>query len=286
MKKIKRTGLLLIFCGLVSVIFMLSVFAYAAYESDEAKSSEILGIMYHQVSDDASRAGDYIITSQALESDLKYLSENGYTSLLPRELLALVKENKKIPPKTVVITFDDGYESGLLTVLPLLEKYNMKAVISIVGSYTDEYSALTEEEKHPSYAYLTWDEVKSLSDSKIVEIGCHTYNMHSIDSERKGCSKNYDETDEEYYSALYYDSVTLSNRIYEETGVRPVTFAYPYGLISENSKQILSDSGTEVFLTCRELPTRVGKMPVVINRYNRTADRPIWKIVSEYKSEL
>lgn len=88
-----------------------------------------------------------------------------------------------------MITFDDGYETGLYYVLPLLKKYGMKAVINVVGSYTDEYSRINEEGKHLSYAYLTWNEIKTLSDSGYVEIGNHTYDMHSNNGDRNGCTR-------------------------------------------------------------------------------------------------
>lgn len=77
--------------------------------------------MYHQVLKDESRAGKYIITPYELEEDLKYLSQNGYVSILPSELEQINDSKKKLPEKAVMITFDDGYETGLYYVLPLLK---------------------------------------------------------------------------------------------------------------------------------------------------------------------
>lgn len=77
--------------------------------------------MYHQVLKDESRSGKYIITPYELEEDLKYLSANGYVSVLPSELTQINDGERKLPEKAVMITFDDGYETGLYYVLPLLE---------------------------------------------------------------------------------------------------------------------------------------------------------------------
>lgn len=280
MKSEISTAVGIIAAGIVSVIVMLCILGFSNTAADDNK---LMGIMYHQVLKDESRHGRYVVSPDELESDLKYLSENGYTSLLPREVLEYAKNNTSLPDKTVVITFDDGYETGLDYVLPLLKKYNMKAVINIVGEYTDEYTELAENEKNLSFSYLTWKEAKQLSDSGYVEIGNHTYYMHGNDYLRHGCGKNDDETDSEYHAVLYSDANLLQQTVEEKIGVRPVTFAYPYGIISDGSLEVLQSAGLKVFLTCAELPSTItSDEPVIINRYNREHNRTVQQICSEY----
>ena len=272
--------------GIMCIAAMLGVLSAAIYAEDES-NDRFLGLMYHQVLKDESRSGKYIITPDELEGDLKYLSDNGYVSLLPSELARIRKNGEKLPEKTVVITFDDGYETGLYYVLPLLKKYGMKAVINIVGSYTDEYSEIDEEGKHLSYAYLTWSEIKELSDSGYVEIGNHTYNMHSNIGERNGCAKKPGESEEEYRKALYDDISSLSDKLEKVTGVRPVSFAYPFGALSDGSAEVIEGIGTEVFMTCCELPCSMNQNGrIVINRYNRGSGRAVWQICEEYSNAL
>lgn len=272
--------------GAMCIAAMLGVLSAAIYAEDE-ENSRFLGLMYHQVLKDESRSGKYIITPDELESDLKYLSDNGYVSLLPSELAKIRKNGEKLPEKTVVITFDDGYETGFYYVLPLLKKYGMKAVINIVGSYTDEYSEIDEEGKHLSYAYLTWNEIKKLSDSGYVEIGNHTYDMHSNIGERNGCAKMAGESEKEYRKALYDDISSLSDKLEKVTGVRPVSFAYPFGALSEGSADVIESTGTEVFMTCCELPCSLNQNGrIVINRYNRESGRAVWQICEEYSNAL
>ena len=97
--------------GIVCIAAMLGVLSAAIYAEDE-KNDSFLGLMYHQVLKDESRAGKYIITPYELEEDLKYLSQNGYVSILPSELEQINDGKKKLPEKAVMITFDDGYETG------------------------------------------------------------------------------------------------------------------------------------------------------------------------------
>ncbi|MBS1417943.1 MAG: polysaccharide deacetylase family protein [Ruminiclostridium sp.] len=263
---------------------MLGILSAAIYAENESGDS-FIGLMYHQVLKDESRAGKYIITPGELESDLAYLSENGYVSVLPSQLVKIREQGGRLPEKTVVITFDDGYETGLYYVLPLLKKYGMKAVINVVGSYTDEYSRINEEGKHLSYAYLTWNEIKKLSDSGYVEIGNHTYNMHSNNVERNGCARKENESDEQYRTVLYEDVARLSDKLQRVTGKRPVAFAYPFGSLSEGSAEIIGSAGISVFMTCCEQPCSMNRNGrIVINRYNRESGRSAQQICEEFNN--
>ena len=108
--------------GVVCIAVMLGILSAAIYAENESGDS-FIGLMYHQVLKDESRAGKYIITPGELESDLAYLSENGYVSVLPSQLVKIREQGGRLPEKTVVISFDVVYETGLYYVLPLLKKY-------------------------------------------------------------------------------------------------------------------------------------------------------------------
>ena len=66
-------------------------------------------IMYHAVMDDASRLGKYVISPEELESDFKWLSENGYTAVLSEDLINYTENGAALPEKPILLTFDDGY---------------------------------------------------------------------------------------------------------------------------------------------------------------------------------
>lgn len=270
--------------GVVCIAAMIGILSAAIYAENESGNS-FIGLMYHQVLKDESRAGKYIITPNELESDLAYLSGNGYVSVLPSQLVKIREQGGRLPEKTVVITFDDGYETGLYYVLPLLKKYGMKAVINVVGSYTDEYSRINEEGKHLSYAYLTWNEIKKLSDSGYVEIGNHTYDMHSYNGERNGCARKENESDEQYRTVLYEDVARLSDKLQRVTGKRPVAFAYPFGSLCEGSAEIIGSAGISVFMTCCEQLCSMNRNGrIVINRYNRESGRSAQQICEEFNN--
>ena len=82
-------------------------------------------LMYHDVTDGPTSDNPMVVTTEKLEGDLCWLKENGYHTILPRELTA----GEPLPEKPVMITFDDGYVSNYHLLFPLLQKYQMKAAI-------------------------------------------------------------------------------------------------------------------------------------------------------------
>ena len=77
-------------------------------------------LMYHSILRSTNTHGDYIITESAFESDLKYLKDNGYTTIVMQDLIDFVCNGKKLPEKPVVLTFDDGYSNNYLSWFLLL----------------------------------------------------------------------------------------------------------------------------------------------------------------------
>ena len=226
-------------------------------------------IMYHSVKE--CNPSDYSVTPRALENDIKYLNERGYKTVLPSDLAQYVYGNGELPEKPVMITFDDGFYNNLYYALPLLEKYDFSAVISIVGKFTD-----VDAEKDPDipkYSYLTWNEINELIDSKRIEIGNHTYNMHLSDGNARGASIRRGETEDEYAERLTKDIGLLQTEIYEQTDYLPITFAYPFGYISDESLPILRELGFKVTLSCYEKKSiikREADCLYNLGRYNRS----------------
>ena len=71
-------------------------------------------LMYHHVVE-AGECNDMTVTAQKLDADLTWLQENGYQTILPRELA----EGGPFPDKPVLLTFDDGYRSNYDLLYPL-----------------------------------------------------------------------------------------------------------------------------------------------------------------------
>lgn len=267
-----------ILCTLLLAVFAACAVKLTAdglkYEQADAEIDDeeifVPAVMYHSLLKDPARAGDYVLSPEVFKADMEYLMERGYTSIFASELADYVEKGTPLPEKPVLVTFDDGYYNVMEYVLPYMLENNIKGVMNVVGKYTE---LSTEENDHnPAYSYLTWEDIAALNESGVFEIGSHTYDMHSIGA-RSGCKKKYGESGDTYRAALSEDIGRLQSELREKSGVVPVTFAYPYSFISEESVPILQENGLKVLLSCYEKPNYISRSTperlLHINRYNR-----------------
>lgn len=240
--------------------------ANASPPRGEEESVNLYAVMYHSVLNDPARTGEYVITPRELEADLIYLRDKGCTSVTPEDIISFADTGKPLPEKPVLITFDDGHLNNVTYALPLLEKYGMTAVINTVGAFTE--AAERENDPNPAYAYLTRESAALAEKSGVITLGCHTYNMHSLNG-RKGASRKSGESEESYRAALSRDT----DRWIELFGRGAKVYAYPFGYISREGFETLRSKGFRILLTCREGPNTVSPADkdklIIIDRYNR-----------------
>lgn len=208
-------------------------------------------IMYHHITEKIDKAGKYTVLTTEFENDLEHIKNNGYTTVTVSDLIDYVNNGTQLPEKPIMITFDDGFESFYHLAYPLLKKYNMKAVLSVIGSVTEKYSAINDH--NINYSNLTWEQITELHKSKFVEIQNHSYDMHKNDSDsRKGLSKRKNESEENYASALKVDLMKLQSLLYKKCGFEPTAVAYPYGSYSKTTTEIVKSCGFSCTLICEE----------------------------------
>lgn len=243
-------------CAVVLALLLAGGICFAAAgvvttqeQIQQTESVRLPVLMYHSVLKNPSAAGTYVVSPETLESDFKYLKEHGYTAVLSEDVVNYVKNGGTLPEKPVMITFDDGHLNNLTYVAPLLEQYDMKAVISVVGSYTE--TAAERDDHNPNYAYFTWEEISACVESGRIEIGNHTYDMHNQKA-RRGAMKKRGESEAEYEQALSSDLMKTQELLKEHCGVEPRVFAYPYGAVSNASLDIIKRLGFEMSLGCGE----------------------------------
>lgn len=204
----------------------------------------VANLTYHKVvpADSLAKYSTQV-SVRKLEDDFKWLADNGYTAILPRELLTI----DTIKPKTVIITFDDGHYDNYYYMYPLLEKYGLKAEINVIVNW------ITEERKN---GWLTWDECREMSQSGRVEIGSHTFNLHNptnggsyILGGVNGVGREVGESDTDYIERITADLQKSKDVIKERVGIEPVSFAYPYGEGNGFINSYISDLFAITFFT-------------------------------------
>jgi hypothetical protein len=128
------------------------------------------------------------VTKQQLEPKLLYLAENGYRTLISDELEQIVNHKTAIPAKSVALCFDDAWASLWTVVLPLLEKYGMRAITYVAPGRIEEASVCRAQGADESPApppFCTWPELIGIHQSRLIDIQAHTFSHAAIFSDSR-----------------------------------------------------------------------------------------------------
>ncbi|MDP4152023.1 MAG: polysaccharide deacetylase family protein [Bacillota bacterium] len=208
---------------------------------------EVPILMYHEVK--ANNLSSISITPYEFEQDLKFIKDNDYTPVTMQDLINYVYYDISLPEKPIVLSFDDGYYNNYVYAFPLLKKYNVKIVLSIIGKSSDDFTKICDE--NVNYSHMSWKQVNEMINANCAEVQNHTYNLHKITKIRYGAHKKWGESLEEYEKVLSDDVEKCQQAVAGYTGTTPNTFTYPYGSISKESIPVLKKLGFKAALTCK-----------------------------------
>lgn len=269
--KVRKKTICIAIIVMLSILILIEAISCFCFSKETLTTTAINLpiVMYHQILKDKNMWGKYVISPNDFEKDLEYILKEGYTTVVMQDLINYVYNGSPLPDKPIMITFDDGFLTQKDYILPILKKYSAKAVVSIVGEYTDRYSKISD--KSLSYSYLTWQDVKELVESEYIEIQNHSYNMHNFKA-RKGVSKLRSESDEHYREIIKEDIKKVQDLLSDKTGYIPTTFTYPFGVYNKLSESTIKELGFKASLTCDEGINYIrGKKSdlYLLKRYNR-----------------
>ena len=171
-------------------------------------SARVPIVMYHYLSVPPPDADKYrldlSVTPENFEAQLKYLADNGYTTISLYDLHAHLSQGTALPAKPIILTFDDGYRDAFTNAFPLLQKYKMTATFFIVSDFLYAHNP----------AYLTWLQVMRMS-----RAGMSIENHSRTHLDLRGQSE----------AKLAWEFLGPQESIQYFTGRRPMFFCYPSG---------------------------------------------------------
>ncbi|MBZ9639161.1 polysaccharide deacetylase family protein [Streptomyces sp. PSKA30] len=181
--------------------------------------------MYHAVAtypNDATRA--LSVTPDAFAQQMAVIGDLGLTPVTTADLAARWRTGRPLPPRPVLITFDDGYEGVHRHALPVLAKHGFPATLFVsTGWLRGAYDTGGGLDR-----MLDWDQVRELADGG-VEIGGHSHSHPQLD-----------QLDDD---ALRFELTRCRDIVAGELGALPVSFAYPYGYSSRRVRQEVRATG-------------------------------------------
>ena len=230
--------------------YFLNVLSPTALSSDEI-SMQVPILMYHHLSEDVTNSE--MVSPAQFEAQIRALSEAGYTGVSFDELQAYVLRGEPLPEKPVVITFDDGYRSNYTRAYPILQKYNMKAAIFVIGvSFGKDHYKDTDYAITPHFGAA---EAAEMAASGLVSIQSHTYDMHQWLPYETGSAVRENilplpgESEEAYVQTLTEDFTRSRAQLESATGQPVDVLAYPAGQYSTLAQVTLQSLGVHVTLS-------------------------------------
>ena len=280
----KRLFLLII--AFTTVFTFSALFSGADGRDDKSAKEEVFLpiIMYHSILKDKKLQNDYTISPTLFENDLKYLTDNGYTTVTVEDLINYVYHGRDLPDRCIMLTFDDGYYNNYYYAFPLLKKYKCRAVISPIASMTEKFTQT--QDISVSYGHISDNDIMEMVNSGYVEIQNHSYDMHTL-APRKGVSKKRGESAEDYKNTVTNDITKAQNYLENVTGKKPSCFVYPFGAKSDGTEEIVRELGFVCTMTCTEEPnviTRDKESLFELGRYRRDGKESMESLMNSIRN--
>ncbi len=209
-------------CSFLMLLVFLVQFSLAAAAEKENRSYFPPVLMYHDVREVPLNYFD--VTVEDFGAQLDQLKREGYTTLSMDEFAAIVRERKAFPEKSVLITFDDGYEGIYKYARPELEKRGMKATFFIIPDLV----GMPDD----TYPYISLEELKELAGNPLFSIGSHTMSHPHLDQLEAEAQK---------------EEIQNSRKVLEEwTGKQINSLAFPYGAYDKSVIREVQEAGYDV----------------------------------------
>jgi len=214
--------------------FMIGFFTYtndsinkiSAQRIDSNKKVPIL--VYHNIMDHYDSQQSLVHISPAeFEEHMSAINDAGFKTITFQDYYHYVVNNRQLPEKPIIITFDDGYYSNYEYAYPILKKLDMKATIFVITGRMG--MGKTDNVVYPHFG---WEEAKEMQNSGIIDIQSHS-NMHPVMTELD---------DEMLQLELRRSRYLIQKELNKPCDV----FAYPYGMFNSHTQSMAQRAGYKI----------------------------------------
>ena len=203
------------------------------------KGKKIPILFYHKIDypDPRARVKGLYVTPENFYRQMRYLKWRRFNTITAAEYIDYLEKGDPLPPRPILLTFDDGYRDNYLNAFPILKKFGFTATIFLVVGDVGEKVRWEDSEEQLEAEILTWEEIKEMKEYGI------DFQSHTLTHARL-TKLSPEKIEEELYR---------SRKILEDKLSSSVTsLAYPYGSFNEEIKKIAQKSGYKgAFTTLR-----------------------------------
>ena len=167
------------------------------------------------------------ISVARFESQVKKFKEDNRPVIPLRQLVdSLLKKTGSLPPRSVVITVDDGHKSVYTEMFPLIKKYGIPVTLFLYPS------ALS----NASYA-MTWAQLREMRETGLLDYQGHTYWHPNFKTEKKRLPP------EEYKHFVHGQLKKGKEKLEKEFPSKVDLLAWPFGICDEDLMRLAREAG-------------------------------------------
>ena len=209
-------------------------------------------LVYHRFGPAA--ADSMTVTTTVFESQLKYLKENGYTVIPLRQLVDYhLGKRQALPPRSLVITVDDGHQSVYTDMLPLLRKYHLPITLFLYPSAIS----------NASYA-MTWNQLREIKTMGLVDLQSHTYWHPNFKKDKERLKPG----DYENFVGMQFKK--SKEKLEKELDMKVDMLAWPFGIYDDELIHKAVKAGYVAAFTIKRNHTNGSNNVMALPRYLMT----------------
>jgi peptidoglycan/xylan/chitin deacetylase (PgdA/CDA1 family) len=184
-------------------------------------------LMYHHVQDPQVAKDNHqtsiSVDTETFREQMVYLKGKGYQALGIQELVNFFNNGTIPPKKSVILTFDDGYEDFYFNAYPILKENGFLAIMFLPTGLMN------------NYGYLNWSEISEMAANGIY-FGNHTWSHKSVAQQQ---------------SIIESEITTADTQLTERNLDNLKIFAYPYGSTNSRTETFLTGKGYSLAFTTK-----------------------------------
>jgi peptidoglycan/xylan/chitin deacetylase (PgdA/CDA1 family) len=199
---------------------VLGIFLGGGGISNAEASQKVQILLYHHLQDLPPTASPLLrawtLSPKKLDSQVEWLTEHGFHTVTMAQLVAHLKHRQPLPPKPIVLTFDDGWRDHYNVAFPILKKYNSVATFFII----------TGEVGHS--AYMNWEQIQAMAAAGM------DMEAHSLTHPKLTLIST-----QEAFHEILQSKQDLESRMHRSVTV----FAYPFGAFNDTIMDMVKRAG-------------------------------------------
>lgn len=172
-------------------------------------------LLYHSVTTIDSADTRYTVSATDFKDQMEQLKYWGYSTITIKQLVDHIHKGSTLPPRPIVISFDDGYLNVIENVFPIMERYGFTGTVYIVANRLNADGFLQVEELQKLLDY-GW------------EVGSHSMTHAEL-------TQNHAQVRTE----ILQSRLDLEDAL----GIKVFSFAYPFGAIDSYISSKVLDYG-------------------------------------------